>query len=177
MHNLPSIMSNAGWTVKMEPSAWPTHQHVTMHNSHTVICNAGWRVEMESSAWPSHQHATIHNSPTMISNAKWRVEMESSGWPSHQHATIQLTNYDFQCRMKSRDRVIMTIPPICYNTQLTDYNLQCRMKSGNGVISMATNMPQCTTHILWFPMQDGEWKWSHQHDNPINMPQYTTHSL
>ena len=26
-----------------------------------------------------------------------------------------------------------------------------------------TNMPRCTTHLLWVPEQDAEWTWNHEH--------------
>ena len=192
------------------------------HNSPTMISNAEWRVEMVSSAWP-FQHATIHNSQPIISNAGWREEMESSAWWEFTPTchNVQLTAYDFQCRMKSGDGVVsMTIPATCHNAQLTAYHFKCKMESGDvlsawpshphatmhnsqPIISNigwrvemgsspwpfkqhatmhklpsmiynagwrvemnyqdhhSSNMPQCTTHLLWFSMKNGEWRWSH----------------
>ena len=121
----------------------------------------------------------MHNSPTMIAKAGWRMDMESSAWST------------------------------CQNAQLTLYDCQSSMKHGHGIISMitVTNMPECTTHPLWLPEQDGEWTWNCQHDQQsptcqnaqlthydfqsriknghgiismitvINMPECTTHQL
>ena len=74
----------------------------------------------------------------------------------------QLTSYDIQCRMEGGDGIIsMTIPPTCHNAQLTAYDIKSRMENGdwNYQHDHSSNMPQYTTHLLWFPMQDEEWRW------------------
>ena len=89
----------------------------------------------------SHQHARMQNSPTMIARAEWRMVMESSAWSQ---------------------------PPTCLDAPLTSYeSCQSRMKNGHGIISMitVTNMPECTTHILWLPEQNEKWTWNNQHDH------------
>lgn len=59
-----------------------------------------------------------------------------------------------------------SLSPTYKNAQLTDYVCMNRMKNGHGIISViiVSSMPECTTHILWFPEQHKEWKWDHQHD-------------
>ena len=101
----------------------------------------------------SHQHARMQNSPTMIARAEWRMVMESSAWSQ---------------------------PPTCLDAPLTSYeSCQSRMKNGHGIISMitVTNMPECTTHILWLPEQDEEWTWIISIITVANMPECTTHPL
>ena len=55
--------------------------------------------------------------------------------------------------------------PTCQNAQLTHYDCQSRTKNGHGMISMimVINMPECTTHQLWFPEQDKELTLDDQH--------------
>ena len=76
----------------------------------------------------------------MIARAGQRMDMEWSAWSQS---------------------------PTCQNAQLTDYDCQSRIKNGHGMISMitVTNMPECTTHLLWLPEQDKEWTWDDQHDH------------
>ncbi|KAF8120797.1 hypothetical protein EV363DRAFT_1406921 [Boletus edulis] len=95
--------------------------------------------------------------------------MEPSAWSPHLYASVQLTNYDFQSRLKSGDIIIsmdekksgdaiisMVTPSACHSAQLTNYDFQSRMKSKDGIISMVTPPApacQCTIHILYFQVR------------------------
>ena len=78
------------------------------------------------------------DSQAMISKWWWRKNMEWSTWSQ-----------------------LLT----CQNAQLTPCHWQSRMDNGHGTMSMliVTNMPECTTHLLWLVKQDEEWTWDHQH--------------
>ena len=75
----------------------------------------------------SHQHVRMHNSPTMIARARCGMYMKSLAW---------------------------TQSPTCQNAQPTLYDSKSRTKNGHGMISMITNVPECTTNPLWLPDQD-----------------------
>ena len=116
-----------------------------------------------------HQHARMHNSLPMISRAGQRMDMGWSAWSwSSTCQNAQLTHYDFQSRIKNGHEWSAWLQsPTCQNAQLTSYDFQSRTKNWHGMISMitVTNMPECTTHCLWFPEQDKEWTWNNQHDH------------
>ena len=57
--------------------------------------------------------------------------------------------------------------PTYYSAQLTHYDYWSGMKNRFGIVSMinVTIITQCTTYPLWFPEQNKEWRWNHQHDH------------
>ena len=88
---------------------------------------------------PSNQYARIHNSPTVMARITPNMNISWSAW---------------------------SWSSTCHNAQLTHYNCQSRTKNEHRIISMitGTNMPECTTHCLWFPEQNKESTWNDQQD-------------
>ena len=100
---------------------------------------------------------TVTKMPECTTHFLWLVEQDREWiWNceygySHEHATIHNSQpmYNHQSRIKNEHEIIIIMS-----------------------IITPSHMPQYTTHILWFPEQDGGWAWNYQCNHSHNATIY-----